>query len=141
MISAFPGRELQGLARSGGGEAVQRKGRVARPPLDNSDEQARKLSQSTSYSLARAYDVPMTAWLLVVACICLLTYLFLDRARVEDDSAKRLAVFAGTQRVWGETDASLRKRSLALTRWPFTKEAPQFRWWARLWHRARPRGK
>ena len=78
----------------------------------------------------------MDIWLPALACVSLLIYLLLQRTSATgDDSARRLALLVGARRAWGETDASLRKRSIALSRWPFTKEAPDFTWWARLWKR------
>jgi hypothetical protein len=74
-----------------------------------------------------------TLWFPVLACIALLAYLFLSVVRTHDNSADRLALLMGTRRIWGETDASLRRRATALSRWPFTPEKPQLRWWGRLW--------
>ena len=78
----------------------------------------------------------MEIWLPTLACVSLIIYLLLRRvSATEDDSAKRLALLVGVRRAWGESDASLRRRAIALSRWPFTKEAPDLAWWARAWNR------
>jgi hypothetical protein len=75
-------------------------------------------------------------WLPALACVSLIIYLLLQRSSAAgDDSAARLALFVGVRRLWGESDASLRRRSLALSRWPHEQEAPDFVWWARLCRR------
>jgi hypothetical protein len=81
----------------------------------------------------------MTIWFPALACICLLAYLLLQRDGDGGESPERLALLVGARRVWGETDASLRRRSVALSRWPFKVEEPELRWWGRLWERARGR--
>ena len=69
-----------------------------------------------------------------LACISLIIYLLFRRtSATEDDSAKRLALLVGARRAWGESDASLRRRAIALSRWPFAKEPPDLAWWARVW--------
>jgi hypothetical protein len=80
-------------------------------------------------------------WLAALACLSLIIYLLLQRTSVsEGASAERLALLVGARRAWGESDASLRRRSIALSRWPYQQEAPEFVWWARLWRRIwRPR--
>lgn len=71
-----------------------------------------------------------------LACAALLIYFVVQRAAGGgDDSGKRLALLVGAQRAWGESDASLRRRSVALSRWPFKEDAPELAWWARLWAR------
>jgi hypothetical protein len=76
-------------------------------------------------------------WLTALACVSLIVYLLLQRvsARSADTSVKRMALLTGTRRVLGETDESLRRRSIALSRWPYAKEEPQVAWWARLFAR------
>jgi hypothetical protein len=76
-------------------------------------------------------------WLTVLACVSLVIYLLLQRvsARSADTSVKRMALLTGTQRVLGETDESLRRRSISLSRWPYAKEEPVVAWWARLFAR------
>ena len=75
-------------------------------------------------------------WLPALACVSLIIYLLLQRTSAsEDKSAERLALLVGARRAWGESDASLRRRAIALSRWPFAKEAPDLAWWARLWGR------
>lgn len=75
-------------------------------------------------------------WLPTLACVSLIVYLLLQRTSAsEDESAERLALLVGTRRAWGESDASLRRRSIALSRWPYTQQAPDLAWWARLWGR------
>lgn len=83
-------------------------------------------------------EVPLniSIWLPALACVALLVYLLLQRtSSTADDSVERLAVLVGARRVFGETDASLRRRSAALSRWPYPKEAPVLAWWGRLWAR------
>ena len=71
-----------------------------------------------------------------LACLSLVIYLLLQRtSATSDGSADRLAVLVGARRAWGESDASLRRRSIALSRWPYKQEAPDLVWWARLWGR------
>jgi hypothetical protein len=82
--------------------------------------------------------MPDYEWLIVLACLSLAIFLLLQpTSATGDSSAERLAVLAGAQRIWGETDASLRRRAIALTRWPFTQEKPELAWWGRLWARIR----
>jgi len=82
-------------------------------------------------------------WLPALACVSLVIYLLLQRtSAAEDKSAERLALLVGAQRAWGESDASLRRRSIALSRWPYPQEVPDLVWWARLWRRVwRRRGR
>ena len=79
-------------------------------------------------------------WLPALACVSLIVFLLLQRTSAsENGSAKRLALLVGARRAWGESDASLRRRSIALSRWPYKEEAPVVAWWARflgrLWRR------
>jgi hypothetical protein len=79
----------------------------------------------------------ITFWLPVVACAALVAYLLFKRrtSASEEDSGERLALLVGARRAWGESDASLRHRALALSRWPYKEDAPVLVWWARLWGR------
>ena len=78
----------------------------------------------------------MAIWLPALACVSLIVYLLLRRTSASaDTSPERLALLVGARRVWGESDASLRNRSIALSRWPFKQEEPVLAWWARLWWR------
>jgi len=80
-------------------------------------------------------------WLPALACVSLIVYLLLQRTSASaDKSAERLALLVGARRAWGESDASLRRRSIALSRWPYKQQAPVLAWWARLWGRIRRRG-
>ena len=80
----------------------------------------------------------MNIWLPALACIALIIYLLLQRTSgSEDKSAERLALLVGARRAWGETDASLRRRAISLSRWPFKQEVPDVPWWARIWRRRR----
>lgn len=82
----------------------------------------------------------MDIWYPTLASVSLIIYLLLQRTSAsEDGSAERLALLVGARRLWGESDASLKRRSIALSRWPFAKEAPDLAWWARLWARVRRR--
>jgi hypothetical protein len=74
-------------------------------------------------------------WLPALACVLLIIYLLLQRSPAGDNSAERFALFVGVRRLWGESDASLRRRTIAQSRWPHQEEAPDFVWWARLWRR------
>ena len=77
-------------------------------------------------------------WLPALACASLIIYLLLQRtSSTADDSADRMAVLVGARRALGETDASLRRRSIALSRWPYKQEIPVVAWWARLWGKLR----
>jgi hypothetical protein len=70
-------------------------------------------------------------WFAALACVALIAYLLQKRATPADASVKRLALLTGTHRVLGESDVSLRRRSVALSRWPYTKEEPEVAWWGR----------
>jgi hypothetical protein len=97
----------------------------------------RRATRAVTLSLEALLDI--TLWLPVLACAALAVYLLLHRTSASmDGSPTRLALLVGTQRAFGETDASLRRRSIALSRWPYTKEKPVLVWWGRLWARIRP---
>jgi len=85
--------------------------------------------------------MPMSILIPALVFIFLLVYLVRRRTGVEGESPDRLALLVGARRVWGETDDSLRKRSVALSSWPFKLETPVLRWWGRAWrHAHRHRG-
>jgi hypothetical protein len=76
------------------------------------------------------------AWIAVLACISLLTLLALHGTPAENPgSLSRLARLHGVQRIRGESEESLRHRTTAASRWPYSYPEPQFVWWARAWHR------
>ncbi|MCA1827077.1 MAG: hypothetical protein LC689_09075, partial [Myxococcales bacterium] len=78
----------------------------------------------------------MLIWVPTLACLSLIVYLLVQHASVSKDaSGKRLALLVGARRAWGDSDASLRQRSIDLSRWPYKENAPEFVWWARLWRR------
>ena len=80
----------------------------------------------------------MNIWLPALACIALIIFLVLQRTSgSEDKSAERLALLVGARRARGETDASLRRHAISLSRWPFKQEVPEVAWWARIWRRRR----
>lgn len=76
-------------------------------------------------------------WILALGCVVVVAYLLLTRARSRDDATARYAALVGVPRIWGETEESLHRRCVALSRWPFREETPVLRWWGRLWARAR----
>lgn len=79
-------------------------------------------------------------WFPALACVALVIYVLLQRSSSSaDTSVKRLALLTGTRRAWGETDESLRRRSIALSRWPYPQEEPDVAWWARAFARVRRR--
>lgn len=85
----------------------------------------------------------IVSWLPALGCVGLILFLAAQRTSASADaSPDRLALAAGTRRAFGESDESLRRRAIALSRWPFYQEPPAFVWWARwwrkLWRRADP---
>ena len=79
----------------------------------------------------------MNHWLLAGACVAIIVFLLLQKTSAsKDKSTERLALFVGARRAWGESDASLRRRSVALSRWPFKQDAPVVAWWARLFRKS-----
>jgi hypothetical protein len=80
--------------------------------------------------------VQIDKWFPALACVSLVVYVLLQRIspKANDSSANRMAVFTGTRRAWGETDESLKRRSIALSR-GFTQVEPVVAWWARLFAR------
>ena len=82
-------------------------------------------------------------WLPALACVSLLVHLLLQRTSGPDNgSAGWLALLVGARYAWGEPDASLRRRSIALSRWPHTQPPADLAWRARLlkrmWRRRGP---
>jgi len=72
----------------------------------------------------------------IVACICLLAFLLSSRARPDDSaSLTRLALLHGVRRKWVESEQSVRNRSTAASRWPYSHPDPEFVWWARVCRR------
>lgn len=72
----------------------------------------------------------------VVACICLLAFLLSSRARPDDSgSLTRLALLHGVRPMWGESEQSLRNRTTAASRWPYSHPDPEFVWWGRVCRR------
>lgn len=86
-------------------------------------------------TMSQEAPLNIAIWLPALACVSLIAYLLLQRTSVSEDNAERLALLVGARRAWGETDASLRHRSIALSRWPYKQEEPVLAWWARLWWR------
>jgi hypothetical protein len=76
------------------------------------------------------------AWLATLACVSLLAFLFFYRPAVGNSgSLSRLAQLHGVQRFRGESEESLRHRTTAASRWPYSHPEPEFVWWARTWRR------
>ncbi|OLD45748.1 MAG: hypothetical protein AUI48_11400 [Chloroflexi bacterium 13_1_40CM_2_68_14] len=75
-------------------------------------------------------------WLAVLACVSLLVFLLFYRASPKDSgSLSRLALLHGVQRLRGESEESLRQRTIAASRWPYSYPEARFVWWARAWRR------
>jgi hypothetical protein len=71
---------------------------------------------------------------LALALVALAVVVLIHRnAAPHDEAVERLALLVGAERVWGESDASLKRRSVALARWPHPKLEPELAWWATLW--------
>jgi hypothetical protein len=76
------------------------------------------------------------SWLAVLACVSLLVFLLLYRASSSDHgSLSRLALLHGVQRIRGESEESLRHRTMAASRWPYSYPEAKFVWWARALRR------
>jgi hypothetical protein len=76
------------------------------------------------------------AWIAVLACISLLVLLVSHRSPAGNaGSLSRLARLHGVHPLRGESEESLRHRTTAASRWPYSYPEPQFIWWARAWHR------
>jgi len=77
-----------------------------------------------------------TTWLALLACVSLLVFLLFYRASSKDSgSLSRLALLHGIQRLRGESEESLRHRTTAASRWPYSYPEARFVWWARAWRR------
>src|SRR5437870_13521543 len=77
-----------------------------------------------------------TTWLALLACVSLLVFLLFYRASSKDSgSLARLALLHGVQRLRGESEESLRHRTLAASRWPYSYPEARFVWWARAGRR------
>ena len=77
----------------------------------------------------------MILWLPVLACVSLLLFLLTWRepgGRAPATSAAKVALLYGIRPFWGETDESLRERSVAASRNSSRGTTPRFAWWARL---------
>ena len=77
-------------------------------------------------------------WLALLACVSLLVFLLFYRASPKDRDSRsltRLALLHGVQRIRGESEESLRDRTTAASRWPYSYPEARFVWWARAWHR------
>jgi hypothetical protein len=75
-------------------------------------------------------------WLALLLCASLLVFLLRRVAAPRDSgSLSRLALLHGVQRMGGETTESLRRRTTAASRWPYSYPEAEFVWWARAWHR------
>ena len=75
--------------------------------------------------------------LLVLGGLALAVLLHRRAAAPRDEAIERLALLVGAQRVWGESDTSLKRRAVALSRWPHKKLEPEIAWWATLCARLR----
>jgi di/tricarboxylate transporter len=68
--------------------------------------------------------------------VTLLTAMFwLLNRTPRDEAVERLALLQGVKRQLGETEESLKRRSVSLSRWPHKVLAPEVAWWASLWAR------
>jgi len=75
-------------------------------------------------------------WLALLACVTLLVVLLFYRATPRNSgSLSRLALMHGVQRVRGESEESLRQRTTAASRWPYSHPEVRYVWWARAWRR------
>jgi hypothetical protein len=75
-------------------------------------------------------------WLALLACALLFGLLLFSRQSPRDStSLSRLALLHGVQRIRGESEESLRNRTTAASRWPYSHPEAEFVWWARAWHR------
>jgi hypothetical protein len=73
----------------------------------------------------------------ILACICIIAFLLSSRTGPADSrSSARLALLHGVRPIWGESQESLRNRTTAASRWPYSHPDPEFVWWARVWRRA-----
>jgi hypothetical protein len=78
-------------------------------------------------------------WLALLACVSLVAFLLFSRfyraSPGDSGSLSRLALLHGVQRISGESEESLRHRTTAASRWPYSYPEAKFVWWARAWHR------
>ena len=72
----------------------------------------------------------------LLACVSLLAFLLFYRPSPRNSgSLSRLALLHGVQRIRGESEESLRHRTIAASRWPYSYPEAKFVWWARAWRR------
>jgi hypothetical protein len=77
-----------------------------------------------------------TLSLICLAAVALLVAMFwLSNRTPRDEAVQRLALLQGVKRQLGETQESLKRRSVSLSRWPHKVLAPEVAWWASLWAR------
>lgn len=75
-------------------------------------------------------------WLALVACVSLLVFLLFHRpSPANSGSLSRMALLHGVERIRGESQESLRDRTAAASRWPYSYPEAKFVWWARAWRR------
>jgi hypothetical protein len=75
----------------------------------------------------------------LIGLACLAAMFAYSRASPRDEAVQRLALFQGVKRAWGESEASLKRRAVALARWPHTRLQPEVAWWATVLTRIRGR--
>ena len=74
--------------------------------------------------------------LAILVCISILAFLLSARSGRDDSgSSARLALLHGVRPFWGESEESVRHRTTAASRWPYSHPDPEFVWWARAWRR------
>jgi hypothetical protein len=72
----------------------------------------------------------------ILACVGVLAFLLSYRQPLaKPGGLARLATLHGVRPLWGESEESLRNRTMGASRWPYSHPAPEFLWWARAWHR------
>jgi hypothetical protein len=75
-------------------------------------------------------------WVALLFCVSFLAFLLFSRSSGGDSgSLSRLALLHGVQRFRGESQESLRNRTIAASRWPYSHPEAEFVWWARAWRR------
>ncbi len=77
----------------------------------------------------------MSEWLPPLACLVLLVFILTWRkpaGQVPRNSLTKVALLYGIRPLWGETDASVRRRAVAASRNSSAKSEPRFVWWARV---------
>jgi hypothetical protein len=80
---------------------------------------------------------PLLVLLALGGLVLIVVVLFHRKVEPHDEAIQRLARLVGAQRVWGESETSLKRRAVALSRWPHKKLEPELAWWATLWARLR----